>query len=175
MLPLIKLLSYKRWSNNLLYDSVSSLSSTQLVQPQKIIFGSLINTLYHTYQMDEVWQAHLQGTQHNITHRIPHSAPDFCALRLAQQAIDNWYLDYARELSTKAYSSQVKFSFLDGSPGEMTRFDILMHVVNHGTYHRGHIASMLYEMGYSPPTTDYPVFLAQTNNDKPDVETSNQE
>ena len=41
----------------------------------------------------------------------------------------------------------------------MSREDILLHVVNHTTYHRGHIADMLYHLHISPPTTDLPVFL----------------
>jgi len=41
----------------------------------------------------------------------------------------------------------------------MTREAILLHVVNHATYHRGHIADMMYDSSVEPPTTDLPVFL----------------
>jgi uncharacterized damage-inducible protein DinB len=46
----------------------------------------------------------------------------------------------------------------------MSRSDILLHVVNHTTYHRGHAASILYELHISPPTTDLPVFLRERIN-----------
>jgi uncharacterized damage-inducible protein DinB len=36
---------------------------------------------------------------------------------------------------------------------------IVLHVVNHKTYHRGHIADMLFQIPVQPPTTDLPVFL----------------
>ena len=39
--------------------------------------------------------------------------------------------------------------------------DILLHVVNHSTYHRGHAADILYHLGIAPPTTDLPVFLRE--------------
>ena len=42
----------------------------------------------------------------------------------------------------------------------MSRADIVLHVVNHGTYHRGHIAQMMRAFE-PPPITDYPVFLKQ--------------
>ena len=45
----------------------------------------------------------------------------------------------------------------------MRRSDILLHVVNHATYHRGHIAMMMYGMSTSPPTTDLPVFLREAD------------
>ena len=46
------------------------------------------------------------------------------------------------------------FIVAEGSGG-----DILLHVVNHGTYHRGHVASMMHTHGVMAPTTDFPVFL----------------
>jgi len=41
----------------------------------------------------------------------------------------------------------------------MTCGEMLLHVVNHGTYHRGLVADMMYQAGVTPPTTDLPVFL----------------
>lgn len=43
----------------------------------------------------------------------------------------------------------------------MTRGDILLHVANHATCHRGHAADILYTLGVSPPNTDLPVFLRE--------------
>src|ERR1700724_143348 len=43
----------------------------------------------------------------------------------------------------------------------MTRGAILLHVVNHATYHRGWIAEMFFQVPATTPTTDLPVFLAQ--------------
>ncbi len=40
-------------------------------------------------------------------------------------------------------------------------FFFLLHVVNHATYHRGHIAQMLYSSDVVPPVTDFPVFLRE--------------
>lgn len=42
-----------------------------------------------------------------------------------------------------------------GSAYENRLSDILIHVVNHSTYHRGQIASIIREKGYDPPVTDY--------------------
>jgi uncharacterized damage-inducible protein DinB len=41
----------------------------------------------------------------------------------------------------------------------MRRGDILLHIANHKTYHRGYVADMLYESGLKPPTMDLPVYL----------------
>ena len=39
------------------------------------------------------------------------------------------------------------------------QFEMLLHVVNHKTYHRGYVAQMLYQASVRPPTMDLPVFL----------------
>ena len=43
----------------------------------------------------------------------------------------------------------------------MTRRDILLHVVNHATYHRGWIADMFFQVPARNPTTDLPVYLGR--------------
>jgi uncharacterized damage-inducible protein DinB len=43
----------------------------------------------------------------------------------------------------------------------MHRGEIVLHVVNHTTYHRGHIGAMIYDVPAEPPTTDLPVFLRE--------------
>jgi len=53
----------------------------------------------------------------------------------------------------------VEFEFIGGGRGAMSRREILLHVVNHTTYHRGHAADILYHINIFPPTTDLPVFL----------------
>ena len=58
-----------------------------------------------------------------------------------------------------AHAEVVDFRFVDGGAGAMTRGDMLLHVVNHKTYHRGYVADMLYQAGSRPPVMDLPVFL----------------
>jgi uncharacterized damage-inducible protein DinB len=55
----------------------------------------------------------------------------------------------------------VRFTLIGGNPGVMTRSEILLHIVNHCTYHRGFVADMFYQVPARPPTTDLPVFLRE--------------
>ena len=55
------------------------------------------------------------------------------------------------------------FVLVGGNRGVMTRGEILLHVVNHTTYHRGFVADLMYQVpGAHPPTTDLPVYLRET-------------
>jgi len=55
----------------------------------------------------------------------------------------------------------VAFTFIGGEEGTMKICDVVHHVVNHSTYHRGHIEGVLYQLHIEPPTTDIPVFIKQ--------------
>ena len=156
---LASLTRYKRWANNLVYSSLTQLSHRDLVAPNPIVFGSLVATLQHTLAMDEVWRAHLLGEPHGCTSRQPSESQPLETVRAEQTEMDDWYVNYADQLQNVALNEVVDFEFIGGGHGAMSREQILLHVVNHGTYHRGNVTAMLYQHGISPPTTDYPVFL----------------
>jgi uncharacterized damage-inducible protein DinB len=150
---------YAAWANSLLYVALGEQPEVELTKPRQIIFGNLIRTLNHVYTIDLVWQAHLEGRAHGFTTRTPDVQVSFADLRIAQATLDSWYIRYAEEMSDRAGEEIVKFTFIGGGEGSMTRADILLHVVNHTTYHRGNIAAMIYQIPAQPPTTDLPVFL----------------
>src|SRR5579864_9077904 len=156
----IRLLArYSAWANSLLYTSLGELPETELTSPRPIVFGNLVRTLNHVHTIDLVWQAHLEDRRHGFTTRTPDVALSFSDLRIAQATLDTWYIRYAEEMSDRVAEEIVDFTFIGGGEGSMTRGDILLHVVNHTTYHRGHIAAMMYQIPARPPTTDLPVFL----------------
>lgn len=159
---LTKFLRYKAWADDRLYESLTTLPDPALTAPQPIIFGSILRTLNHVYAMDLVWKAHLEGEAHSFTTRNPDGCPTFNQLRTDQRTIDDWYPKYAETLDPKQGNEVLQIAFIGGGGAPMSRVEILQHVVNHTTYHRGHIADMIYQVPAKPPTTDFPVFLRET-------------
>jgi len=158
-MQLTRMMQYKRWANDLLFSCVATVPPKRLVEPHPIVFGNLINTLNHVLTVDLIFKAHLTDTQHGFTTRRPQTSPVLAELARHQLDVDSWYINYAQKLPTPDREDVVEFEFVGGGEGAMTRNDILLHVVNHGTYHRGHVGTMLYNMSVMPPTTDYPVFV----------------
>ena len=78
-----------------------------------------------------------------------------------QEDINSWYENYTISLSSHQLSSEVAFTFIGGGEGKMKTSEILNHVVNHSSYHRGHIEGVMYQMNMEPPTTDITVYLHQ--------------
>jgi uncharacterized damage-inducible protein DinB len=161
-LQTIRMLSrYAAWANDRLYGALADLPGHELTKPHPIVFGSVLRTLNHVYVMDLVWRAHLQGAPHGFTTRNPDDCPPFANLRAAQKEIDQWYVQYSDAMQESSCAEIRNFSFIGGGDGSMTRGEIVLHVVNHTTYHRGHIGSMIYQVPAEPPTTDLSVFLME--------------
>ena len=78
---------------------------------------------------------------------------------ISQSRLDQWCIDYADSLSVEDQGEQVAFQSVGGATGRLRRGEILLHVANHKTYHRGYVAVVLYQLGGRPPVMDLPVFL----------------
>ena len=150
---------YTAWANSRLFGVLAELPEGETSASKAPILDDMVKTLNHAYVVDLIWRAHLEGRRHGFTSRNTDVQPSFEELRSAQALIDDWYVKYADQISGEAHDEIVHFDFVDGGQGAMTRGDILLHVVNHKTYHRGYVAQMLYQASFRPPTMDLPVFL----------------
>jgi len=153
------LVRYKAWANDLIFAALAKLPEAELTAPRPIVFGSILRTMNHTYSMDVVWQANLEGRDHGFKTRNPPTSPPLSELHQLQKQVDAWYVAYADSLSAPQQAEKARFRFIGGSESELSREDIILHVVNHGTYHRGNVAALMYTLGVPPPTTDLPVYL----------------
>ena len=152
---------YRAWADRLTYDSVAALPPGEATRPRPTLFKTIVGTLNHNLLIDRVWQAHIEGRDHGFKARNVVIHAELGDLWTAQQAMNRWWIEWCEAQTEKSLEEPVPFRFIDGGEGTMTRGAILLHVVNHGSYHRGWIAEMFYEMPRQPPATDLPVFLAR--------------
>jgi uncharacterized damage-inducible protein DinB len=152
---------YNAWANGLMFDAVAALPEGEATRERGTLFRNMVHTLNHNYVIALIWQAHLEGREHGFAARNTKDHPPLATLRTQQQAVDQWYVDWADSLDEKALGEEVRFTLIGGNPGVMTRSEILLHIVNHCTYHRGFVADMFYQVPARPPTTDLPVFLRE--------------
>jgi len=156
---------YNAWANKLIFEAVAALPEEETLKPRAGIFRNMVYTLNHIYVIDRVFQAHLDGREHGYTARNTPGHPPLAELWRAQQDIDAWYIGRYDAMPESELDAKLEFTFIGGGKGVMTRAEILLHIVNHTTYHRGNVASMIYEVpGRRPPTTDLPVFLRDVRN-----------
>ena len=152
---------YNAWANKIMFDAVTALPEGEATKPRQSLFKNMVHTLNHNYVIDLIWKAHLEGRDHGFTARNTPGHPPLADLWRAQQELDSWYIAWSDALSDGALGEKVNFTLIGGNKGVMTRGEILLHVVNHTSYHRGFVADLLFQVPARAPTTDLPVFLRE--------------
>jgi uncharacterized damage-inducible protein DinB len=152
---------YNAWANRTIFDAVAALPAGEAAKPRQTLFKTMVNTLNHLLVTDRIWQAHLEGRAHGLKalNTVLHEKLE--DLWAAQQTIDRWYVDWSDCVTDAALEETVSFTLLSGNRGEMSRSDIVFHVVNHTSYHRGFVADLFFQVPVTPPLTDLPIFLRE--------------
>jgi len=159
-MPSLTLLTrYKAWADQLTFASLSALPEGEATKTRSTRFKNMVNTLNHVYVIDNIFQAHLEGRPHHYTARNTPAYPPLAELWQLVSVLDQWYVDYAASLSQAQQDERIQFQFVGGGAGEMSRSEMILHVVNHASYHRGFVGDMMYQIPVTPPVTDLPVFL----------------
>jgi uncharacterized damage-inducible protein DinB len=153
---------YKSWADNLTLSAVASLPPGEAARERQTLFKSIIGTLNHSYVVDLIWEAHLEGREHGFSARNLTPYPDLAALTEAQRNANRWLGAWAAEQTDQSLRTAVTFRLVSGDEGTMTRGEILLHIVNHATYHRGWVSDLFFQIPAKPPTTDWNVFLSAT-------------
>jgi uncharacterized damage-inducible protein DinB len=152
---------YNRWANQRIYDAVAALPENEALKPRETVFGNIVHTLSHNHVIGLIFQAHLEGREHGFSSRNFSEPVPLAQLKAMQEGIDDWYVSYSEALTQQNEEEWVQFRFVGGGEGAMTRSEMLLHVVNHTTYHRGFIADMFCQIPVKAPVTDLPVYLRE--------------
>jgi len=152
---------YNAWANEVMFGAVAALPADEATRPRPSLFKNMVHTLNHNHVIDLIWRAHLEGRDHGYTARNTPDHPPLAELWRMQQEVDKWYIQWSDALSEADLEDRVQFTLIGGNRGVMTRGEILLHVVNHSSYHRGFVADLFYQVPARPPLTDLPVFLRE--------------
>ncbi len=150
---------YNAWANKTIFDAVKALPDGEPDKERPTLFKTMINTLNHLYVVDVIWQAHIDGRCHHVGALDTVLYADLVELWRAQQAIDDWYVTLSDSLSETDADRTVHFTLIGGRKGHMRLSEIILHVVNHTSYHRGFVADLFCQVPARPPLTDLSVYL----------------
>ncbi len=150
---------YNAWANEVMFEAVAALPAGEAEKPRPSVFKNMVHTLNHNYVIDRMFQAHLEGRAHGYNARNTAEHPPLAELWRAQQEIDRWYIRWSDMASESSLNEQIKFTYVGGGEGLMSRREILQHLVVHTSYHRGFVAQMMFDIPVRPPTTDLTVYL----------------
>jgi len=147
------LFAYTRWANGQILDAVAALDAEAYMRDLGSSFGSIHGTLAHIVGADWVWLQRWKGDS-------PRSLPEDMdlstleAVRRAWDAIQREREAILAGLDDADLSRTLEYRNTKGEPQRNTLIETFLHVVNHATYHRGQVVTMLRQVGVTPPSTD---------------------
>jgi uncharacterized damage-inducible protein DinB len=146
--------AYNRWANARLYQAALSLSEADYRRDVGAFFKSMHGTLNHLLLTDRLWLKRLtgEGEHPNQLNAIIHE--DRRALAAARADEDDRIIAYVASLDEIALDGLQKYETTSGKPFEQKRRDILAHLFNHQTHHRGQAHTILSLCGHEPPSLD---------------------
>ena len=155
------LLDYNYWARDRVLDAVRALTQEQYTRELTSSFPSIRETLVHIYSSEWVWYTRWQGT--SPTERPPvETWPDVPALEPAWRELETQIRTFIRGLGTDGIHQEIDYRLMSGQPGRSAIWEMAQHFVNHGSYHRGQITTMLRQVGAAPPaSTDLITFHRQ--------------
>jgi uncharacterized damage-inducible protein DinB len=153
-----KLLDYNKWANGRTLESVSVLTPEELDRQLGGSFPSVRETLAHIYAAEWIWLERWRGTSPPAL-PASHDLSTLEALRSKLERVEQERRAFARGLSDARLSEVLAYSNLAGEAKKNLLGELVVHLVNHSTYHRGQVATMLRQLDRKPLATDYVLFL----------------
>lgn len=148
-----ELYDYNEWANGRILDAAAELSDRELWKDLGSSFPSVGATMVHLLAAEWVWVSRCEGTS-------PRSMPDGWPGGTVGDLRDRWKDVQERQraflgtLGEEDLDRMVDYANLAGEPRRSSIRQMLQHVVNHSSYHRGQVVTMLRQLGRPAPSTD---------------------
>lgn len=152
------LFEYNRWANAEILRSVSELTPQQLTTNLRTSHGSVHGTLTHTLSSEWIWLTRCQGVSPKAQ-LDPADFPGLAAVRTKWTEVEQNLKRYIDALTDEMLKTVISYTNTQGEQWSYPLWQIMQHVVNHSSYHRGQIAGMLRQLDAKPAMTDYLVYF----------------
>ncbi len=148
-----ELLAFNRWAHRAFLDVMLALPPGEVDRESASSFPSIRATFAHMVGAELIWIQRWEG----LEPKIPEGweALDMGALRDALEEVEARQDAFVAGLEPGELAREIRYGDRAGNP-HISRIDhMLVHVVNHASYHRGQLATLLRRFGHVPPSTDF--------------------
>ena len=173
------LYAYNRWANERLFAALEKLSEQQFAARVESSFPSIHETAFHILFAEWLWLKRWQGTSPRSTLADPDASPatwstlspggipavkelaTLAALNSFADSIERERSEFLHGLTEDVLQAQLQFSDMAGTPYAEPLVHLMQHLVNHGTYHRGQVTTMLRQLGAETVALDMLYFFRE--------------
>jgi uncharacterized damage-inducible protein DinB len=143
------LLDYHYWARDRVLDAVATLTPEQFTRDLGSSFKSVRDTLVHTYSAEWAWHSRWRGVSPTAL-LVPEEFPDVEVIRAGWAGLERNVRAFLTELGEPGITRVIEFTLLNGQSGSSPVWQMVQHIVNHASYHRGQVTTMLRQLGASP-------------------------
>jgi uncharacterized damage-inducible protein DinB len=143
------LLDYHYWARDRLLAALEPLTPEQFNRDLGSSFKSIRETVVHTYAAEWAWYSRWQG-QSPTALMTSDAYPNVAAIRSAWVEHEKKMRAFLEGLGEDGVTRVIDYKLLSGQPGSSPVWQMLQHVVNHASYHRGQVTTMLRQLGAEP-------------------------
>ena len=150
---ILELYEYNAWADRRALAATSALSKEQFSQPICSSFPSVRDTLGHIYGVEWLWLERFQGHSPST---IPDAKEyeDIDRLKARWAEFEPVLLNFVRGLTQGDLDRVMEYKTMKFGVYRNPLWQSMLHLVNHGTYHRGQITTMMRQLGGQPILTD---------------------
>jgi uncharacterized damage-inducible protein DinB len=145
-------IGYTAWASRALVEAASGLSQAELTRDFGTADKSVLGTLVHVFAADRVWLTRLQREPKAAF--ITDADYSLAVLQNDWPALHARWKAWAAGLTEAETRADVSYTDMRGNPWRQPMWQLILHVVNHGTHHRGQVSGFLRTMGHTPPKLD---------------------
>ena len=158
----IKLLNaYSAWATNRIFEAVEKLSDEEAARDMKSSHGSIHGTLTHLVGAEKMWLSRMLGTPDKAMIRPP-DVPAIADVRKTWEQTGFATAKFLGGMTDRKLQETFTMSASTGGEFTHTFAQALQHVVDHSTYHRGQVVTLMRQMGHTPPNTGMISFFRET-------------
>lgn len=151
-----KLFAYHKWASQEILSHTEGLGETVYTQEGDSSFSSIKETISHVITVEKLWLMRMTGIENPAAEQFHVDTIDE-----AKQAFMLLHAEmelYFSSLREEQWQEAMKFTTLRGNAYEETREEVLFSFINHASYHRGQIVSLLRQFGKEGIALDYIYF-----------------
>lgn len=168
-----QLATYNEWMNRKLYGAAAALPAERLHEDRGAFFGSIFGTLMHLVIADLVWFKRIAAgvpgfaslqcldalpRPTSLDQRLCATLPELDALRTT---LDAAIIAFCAELQPAQLDGPLPWTSMKGVASTKRLGDILLHVFNHQTHHRGQATTLFSQLGVDVGPTDILLLLPE--------------
>jgi uncharacterized damage-inducible protein DinB len=158
---IILLYRYNQWANAKILDTTVHVTQEQYLAPASFPHGGLQGTLVHALFAEWIWRKRWEGTS-PIVRLKPEDFPTFESLRARWLEEEKRLMDFVDAVSDERLNNTFHYTNTSGQPFTKVLWQVMAHLVDHGTQHRAEAAAILTDLHHSPGDVGLIGFLIET-------------